>query len=174
MLLLVGIDGRNHNLLKRLAHLDVHLTTQGEHHRGDALSHLHASLEVEVDGCLVGNGEHVEMHAIALTTQVLIELVGIEGCKGREQFGYGHQTGVERLIGRALVVAHLLTPEAFAVEAHIPVGEIVVDELVDESAGASGIEILQLVVDTLDERVHTRENPAVDLGLFFLRLRCNR
>ena len=174
MLLLVGIDGRNHNLLKRLAHLDVHLTTQCKHHRGDALSHFHASLEVEVDGSFVGNGEYVEVHAIALATQVLIELVGIEGCKRREQFGNGHQTGVERLIGRALVVAHLLTPEAFAVEAHIPVREIVVDKLVDESAGASGIEVLQLVVDTLDERVHTRENPAVDLGLFFLRLRCNR
>ena len=169
MLLLVSIDGRNHDLLKRLAHLDVHLAAQGEHHRSDALGHLHASFEVEVDGSLIDGGELVEMHAVALAAEVLVELVGIEGCEGSQEFGNGHQAGVERLVGRALVVAHLLAPEAFAVESHVPVGEVVVDKLVDESSGTSGVEALELLVDGLDERVDARENPAVDLGLLLLR-----
>ena len=78
--------------------------------------------------------------------------------------GHGHQASVERVISRTLVVAHVLAPEAFAVEAHIPVGEFVVDKLLDEASGARGIIAVEFAGHTLDERVQTRDDPAVDLG----------
>ena len=81
MLLLFLIDGRNHNSLQRLTHLDIHLATQGKHHRGNLLSHLHAGLQVLVDLSLISYRELVEMYRIELTAQILVKLVCIERCK---------------------------------------------------------------------------------------------
>ena len=53
--------------------------------------------------------------------EVHVETVGIERGKRRKQSGHRLQTDVKRLIGRQLVLAHLLAPEALAVQPDIPV-----------------------------------------------------
>ena len=46
----------------------------------------------------------------------------------------------------------------------MPVGEFVVDKLLDEASGARGIIAVEFAAYALDERVETRDDPAVDLG----------
>ena len=164
MAALLLVDGGHHDLGQRLAHLDVDLAAQGEHHGGDFLCHVHTGLEVGVDAGLVGLRPAVEVDALQLASEVVVELVAHKRGKRGEQVGHGHQASVERVISRTLVVAHVLAPEAFAVEAHIPVGEFVVDKLLDEASGARGIIAVKFAGHTLDERVETRDDPAVDLG----------
>ena len=148
-----------------MSNLDVHLAAQCQHHRRDALCHIHPSLQIEVDGGFVGFGIEVEVHAVLLATEVFVELVGIERCKWRKQLGDRHQTGVERRVGRAFVIAHILAPETLAIQSHIPVRQVVVHELVDEATCTRRVVVLQLDIDFLDERIDARENPTVDFGL---------
>ena len=112
------------------------------------------------------------MHAVLLASQVLIQLVGIERCKGSQQLADSHQTGVKRLIGRALVVTHLLAPETFAVQADIPVGQVVIDEGVNQSSCPRGVVVLQFFRHLLHQRVQARQYPAVNLRpIWFCRPR---
>ena len=106
------------------------------------------------------------MDALQLPSKVLIELISEEGSKGSHKLGNGHQTGVERLISRELVLAHLLAPEALAVETHVPAAQVVVDERVYQTYGACRVKILHLCGCILDEGVQARENPAVNLWAF--------
>ena len=161
LLLLVG--SRNHDGLQRLTHLDVHLTTQRQHHRGNLLGHLHTSLEVLVDQTLVSYGEAIQMNRVLLTTQILIQLVGIERSKRSQQLSYRHQASIERIVSRTLVVAHFLTPETFAVQTDIPVREVVIDEGVNQSACSCGIIAVQFSRYLLNESIQRAEYPAVDL-----------
>ena len=62
MLLLSLVDSRNHDGLQWLAHLDVNLAAQGQNHRSDLLCHLHASLEILINLCLVGYWELIQVY----------------------------------------------------------------------------------------------------------------
>ena len=64
MLLLLSIDGRNHDGLQRLTHLDVHLTAQRQNHRRNLLGHLHAGFKVFVDLRIICHRELVEMDRV--------------------------------------------------------------------------------------------------------------
>ena len=130
MSLLLCIYGRNHNLLEWLANLDVDLAAQCQHHGRNLLCYGHALLEVVVYGRLIGHWEHIQMYALQLAAKVVIQLIGIERSERREQLGYSHQAGIESLIGTELVLTHLLAPETLAVQANIPVGEVVIDRSV--------------------------------------------
>ena len=172
MSLLGCIYGRNHNLLEWLAHLDVHLAAQCQYHGGNLLGDGHALLQVVVDGCLVGYWEVVQVNALQLATQVVIQLVGIEWSERSQEFGNGHQTSIERLVSAELILAHLLAPETFAVQANVPVGEVVVDESVDQATCTGWVVASQLLVNALDEGIERRENPAVDLWALLCRHLC--
>ena len=121
VLTLCVVDGWNHNLCERLAYFDVHLTAQSQYHRGDALCHIHTCFEVEVDGCLVGSRPLVEVNAFFLAAKVVIKFVGIERCERCDELCHCHKAGIECIVSTALVAAHLLSPEAFAVQTHVPV-----------------------------------------------------
>ena len=131
--------------------IDVDLSAQSQHHRSYLLGHSHALLEVLVDSRSTRFGELLEMNALLAAAQIHVELVGIEGCKGCYQLGHSHQTGVESVVSRALVGTHLLAPETFAVEAHIPVAQVVVDKLVDKTACARRVVAVELGTHSLDE-----------------------
>ena len=61
--LMVGlVDDGDHQTLQGLTHLDIDLTTQGQHHRADALRQVHAALEALVDLLTAGGGEVCQMH----------------------------------------------------------------------------------------------------------------
>ena len=152
MAFLGGVYGGNHDLLEGLAHFDIDFAAQCQGHRSDLLCHLHPRFKLAIDSLFVGFGEFNQMHGAGpvdlFAAEVFPQLVGIERCEWRQQFGHGHQAGVERLVCRTLVGTHLFAPEAFAVEPHIPVAEIVVDEGVNESAGSGGIIALEFVIYT--------------------------
>ena len=160
---LLVIDSRYHYLRQWLTDLDVDLTAQGKNHTRNLLCHIHACLEVCVDSLSVDGRPLIEMYALQLTAEVMVELVGKERRKRREEFVDNHQTGVECVVGRAFVGAHLLTPEALTVQTHIPVGQVVVDEGVDETAGACRVVVVELFLDALDKAVELGDNPTVNL-----------
>src|SRR5699024_2025121 len=51
------VEHRYEDLRQRLAHLDVHLAAQGEHHRGDTLGYGHHLFQFRVYQRSVGRGE---------------------------------------------------------------------------------------------------------------------
>ena len=98
--------------------------------------------------------------------QVGVETVGIEGRYRSDQHGYSGQTAVKGLIGREFVCVHLLAPETFAVEAHIPVREVVVDKVAYRSGRFGRFVIVKSLFDSLYQSVERRENPSVDFRTF--------
>jgi len=163
VLTLLLIHGGNHDLLKRLSHLDIHLATQCQHHRGDLLGYCHALFQIFIDERGIGNREFLQMNRLQLSAQVAVKFVGIKRSEGCQQLGDSHQTGIKRVVSSYLVIAHLLAPEPFAVQSDVPVAEIVVHEIVDEAAGTCRIIAVELGSHSLDQRVETRKNPAIDL-----------
>ena len=95
--------------------------------------------------------------------QVTIETIGIEGCDGGHQLGHRLQTGVERLISRQLIGCHAATPETSTIEPHVPVAQVVVDEVRYGAACAGRIVRIQIAVHVLDERVEQRQDPTINL-----------
>ena len=95
--------------------------------------------------------------------QVAIETIGIERCDGRHQLGHCLQTGVERLISRQLIGCHATAPETSAIEPHVPVAQVVVDEVRYGATRAGRIVRIQITVHVLDKRVEQRQDPTIDL-----------
>ena len=115
------------------------------------------------------------MHRVLLAAQVTIESIGIERCKGSNEPGHGHQAGVKGIVGRTLVIGHVLAPEALALGVYIPVRQIVVDKGVNVATSARGVEVVHLNRHVLDKCVQTRENPTVNLcSVSMQRLSRNR
>ncbi len=90
------------------------------------------------------------------------ELVGVEWRIWSHKAGYRHQAGVEGLICSQFVGRHPSTPETLAVEAHIPVGEIVADKFTDFTGTFCKVIIVQSGLHILNQGVEQRENPTVD------------
>ena len=107
---------------------------------------------------------HAQGFIVGICRQVAVQAVGIEGGDGGHQTGHSGQTAVERLVSAEFVVVHIAGPEAFAAEAHIPVGEVVDDEGGDEAAGTCGLVVLEGFGHAGDERLEFGEYPAVHFG----------
>ena len=83
--------------------------------------------------------------------KVGIELVGIEWSDWCHQPSHGLKTCIECLICRELVGSHLSSPETLAVEAHIPVREIVAHEGLDQSSGYCRLVGVVVLIHLADE-----------------------
>ena len=116
-----AVNGRDHQRLKGLLHFDTLLATQGKNNGGDTLSNIHTFFEVFIDKSSIEYREHIQMNAIQRATKVFIQLVCKERREGCQHFSYGHQTLIQGLISSQFIVVHLLAPEAFFIQAHIPV-----------------------------------------------------
>ena len=103
------------------------------------------------------------------SNQVTVELVSIEGRNGRHQTSHRDQAAVEGLVGGELIRSHLTSPEAAAREAHIPVTELLGDEVPNRTSGTCGLVVLEVAVYLDDEAIQRREDPAVDLGTLSVR-----
>ena len=103
------------------------------------------------------------------SNQVTVELVSIEGGNRSHQTSYRDQAAVEGLVGGELIRSHLTGPEAAAREAHIPVTELLRDEVPDRTSGTCGLVVLKVAVHLEDEAIQRREDPAVDLGTLSVR-----
>ena len=169
------VNGRNHQRLQRLLHGNAFLLTQWQHDGGNALGNAHTLFEVFINESSIELREFIQMDAIQSATEVFIQLVGKERSERSQQLGNGHQALVQGLISSQLVVVHLLAPEALLVQTNIPVREVFVDKSIDESSGTCGIITVHLLLNTLNQRVQTRENPTVKLRtLADGNLRCLR
>ena len=137
----------------------------------DVLSHLHTGFKFGINQCLIAYGELGEVdrnHLVAAShgNQVAVEHVGIERCDGRHQLGHRLEASIEGLISRELIFSHTTTPEAFAVEAHIPVRQVVVDEIGYQSASLGRLVVVVAGIHILHQRIEQGQNPAVYLGTF--------
>ena len=153
MCLLYIIYGRNHNLLQWLTNLDVHLAAQCQYHRSNLLGDGHTLLQVGIDSSLISYWELIQVYALQLAAQVVIQLVCIEWSEWSQELSHCHQTGIESLVSTQLILAHLLTPETFTVQTNVPVREVIVYESVDETASTGWIVASQLSVNALDEGI---------------------
>ncbi len=163
------VEHRNDDLLQRLAHFDRDLAAQGQHHRRELLGRGHHLLQIRVDQCRVGLGEGRQVDRFVVVTaahgvEIAEDAVGNERCERCREQCHGLQTGVERLVGRQLVGGHLTAPEALAVEAYVPVGEVLAHEFLDGAGRRRGVVVLQTARYLGDQRVQERDDPAVDLG----------
>ena len=129
---------------------------------------MHLLLKILVNECFVSLGEEGEVNAFSLFThyggQVAIEAVGIVGSDGRHEVTHGEEAFVECLISRNLILCHFACPEAFAVQAHIPVREVVRHEGFNQATRTCRFVFFIRRRNTLDERLEFGENPTVDFG----------
>ena len=127
---------------------------------------MHLLLEGGVDHALIDCGELREVYRLGATIshsgEVAIELIGKEWRNRRNEESYGFKASVECLICRQFVGSHFSCPEALAVESHIPVAEIVADEVGDCAGSLCRLIVFKLAIDFSDERIEQRDNPAVD------------
>ena len=99
--------------------------------------------------------------------QIAVEAVGIERRVRCHKLGNGLEAGVESCVRCLFVSIHLSAPKTLAVEAHVPVREIVLYKIRDSSSGFGRFVCLVRLSDFLDEGVEFGEYPSVDLGIFF-------
>ncbi len=171
MCTLFFIHYRYHDALKRLADFDVHLAAQCQYHGSDVLCHLHADFQFLVYHFLLIFGELGKVygnHIVASRScnQVGIEHISIERSDGCHQLSHGFEACIECLECRELVLRHTTAPETFAVQADIPVGEVVVHEFGNETSCFRGLVFIVAGIHVLHQRIQYRENPTVYLRAF--------
>ena len=83
----------------------------------------------------------------------------MNGRERREQLRHGDEAVLQRVERGAVAL-----PEPPAREAHVPVGEVDVDERGDRAAGGGGVERLEALGDLGDRRAQARADPAVEVG----------
>ena len=98
--------------------------------------------------------------------EVKVELVGIEWSEWSKQLGNGLKAYIQSLVCREFVGAHLLTPEAFAVQSDIPVAEVVVYEILYQSSGTGWVVVVHFSLHTLYQRMQHGKYPSVNLRAF--------
>ena len=106
----------------------------------------------------------------ACAYQVAIEAVGIERSIRCHELGNGLQAGIERTISSLFVGIHLAAPETLAVEAHVPVREVVLHKIADSSSGFGGFVGLVGFRHLTNEGVEFGQDPAVDFCKVFSTL----
>ncbi len=104
--------------------------------------------------------------AAGALVKVAPDALGDEGRKGCGERRHGLEAGVKRLIGREFVFGEAAAPEAFAVQAHVPVREVFAHEIGDRTRRRGGVVVLQTRRNIFYERIQQRDDPAVDLGPF--------
>ena len=88
--------------------------------------------------------------------------VGHERSDRRHQATDLQQSLVQRVLAGSLVVAVGLVPEPAARASHIPVGEVINDEVLEPPAGLVEVPRLEVLVVRLCHRARLRQHPAVE------------
>ena len=156
ILCLFSIDCREEKRLEWLTHDDLRVLADRKHERSDCLCECHLTFERCVGLTCHREVGKVYAHLIvsaAHRIKVGIELVGIEWSDWSHQSSHGLKTCIECLISRELVGCHLSSPETLAVEAHIPVREIVAHEGLNQSSSYSWLVCVVVLVNLADECV---------------------
>ncbi len=148
------VKHRYHQCGKRLTHADIHLTAQCEHHRRDILGEFHPLLKLLV--ALSGYREQSQMNRCSLVAESHRSEVSVKAV-GEERRNRSHEqcdrlkARIQGLISREFILIHFSAPEAFAVEAHIPVAEIVIDKIIYGAGSLGGLVIVKRLLHFTDE-----------------------
>ena len=109
------------------------------------------------------------MDGFCIWNKVEIESVHIERSYWGSQDCDVLKDLIEGLVSAELILIHASAPETLTSETDVPVAEIVAHELLDETAGESDVIIFVCSLHVLDQGVHQRDDPAVDLRPFSIR-----
>ena len=169
MLLERRVEHRNDDSRQRLTHFDTHFAPQGEHHRRNLLGQRHLLFQIGIDQRGIARREIAQVNRrVAVTTADGIQVrkypIRNERRERSGQLRYGLEAGVQRLIGRQLVARQSAAPEPFAVQPHVPVRQVLADELLNRAGGGSRIVGLERIGHRAHERMKQRDDPTVDLG----------
>ena len=104
------------------------------------------------------------MYTLRLRNEIAPELVAIERRDGGAQQCDRLENAVEGFVCGLFVGSESAAPEAFAVQADVPVGEVVADEGLDEAAGQGDVVVFVGGAHVAYEAVLQRDDPSVDLG----------
>ncbi|OPZ67600.1 MAG: hypothetical protein BWY83_02568 [bacterium ADurb.Bin478] len=153
---------------QRLAGLDRRLVAQRSTQKDHSPDQIHARFQfliAIVEQRVAGNRIGGQMHAdrlIGLTVgQIAENLLADERRQRRHEPADDHQALPERLIGGALVLAHLCFPEPAARPPHIPVGQIIQHETVEAAAGFGQIVPLHIFIHFFRQSRQRRAQPAI-------------
>ena len=135
------------------------------------MRHLHTGFQFLVYHFLLILGELGKVYGNDVVAsgnfgQVGIEHISIERSDGCHQLSHGFEACIECLECRELVLRHTTAPETFAVQADIPVGEVVIHEFGNETSRLCGFVFIVAGIHVLHQRIQHGENPAVYLGTF--------
>ncbi len=169
---LVGVADPHQHLGERLAELHAGGGARRPAQLDDPLQRPHVAQQVLVTQLRPGGGPGRQVHARLgvgphRELEVAVDLLRGERRHRRHQLGHRHQGLVERRVGgegvgrvgrRGVGAA----PEPPPVAAHVPVGELVHDEVADGTAGRRRVEVLEGVGDLSLERLEARGEPTVD------------
>ena len=162
-------SGHEH-LCQWLAYFHLCLVAQREHKRCELLSGGHPEFEIAVDRRCVDVREIGQMDRCGRSWtsvgKIAVEAVAVERRYGSYKFRQRQQAGVQSLVCSHFVTVASAAPETLAVEAHIPVGEVVADKVVDSAGGTGRLVVFEGFGDSSDEGVEQREYPAVGFGTF--------
>ena len=139
MSFLLFIYHRNHDTLQRLAYLDIHFAAQCQYHRCNILCHLHAGFQFLVYHFFLifrefGKMDRNYIVASCCCNQVSIQPVCIERRYRSHQFGNCFETSVQCLISRQFILCKFTTPETFTIQANIPVGQIIIHKIRNQTS----------------------------------------
>ena len=139
MSFLFSIHYRNHDTLKRLANFDVHFTTQCQYHRSYVLCHLHTGFQFLVYHFFLILREFSQMNRNHIITscssdQIRIQTIGIERRNRRHQLRNCFKASIQCLISRQFILSKFTAPETFTVQTNIPVRQIVIDKVRDQTS----------------------------------------
>ena len=95
--------------------------------------------------------------------QILIQTIGIERSDRSHKACYGLKTGIECLVCRQLVGAHIRAPETLAAETNEPVAHVVDNELLNETTGLCWLIVVEACVHVLHKSIEFRDDPTVKL-----------
>ena len=167
MLLLRFIYHRNHDTLQRLTNLDVDLTTQSQYHRSHILCHLHTSFQFCINQVFIGYRELGKVNRYYLVTsghcnQIHVQTVCIERSNRCHQLSYRFQASVQGLVSRQLISWHGTTPETFTVQAHVPVTQVIVYKVCNQTASLCRFVIGKASIHILNQWIQQWKNPTVN------------
>ena len=107
--------------------------------------------------------------------QVAIEAIGKERCNRCHQFAGSQETSIERLVSAQLILRHRTGPEAFTIQTHIPIREVVGNESIDQATGFRRLIIVQSCRYFFHHCIEFAQYPTINFrALTKVYLRCVR
>ena len=149
---------------QRLTNAALGAFAQGTAHLDQTHHQLHRVFERTIDQGRLCLRQQLGVHRSRVGGQSQPDRLGHEGRERRHQQRHGLQCSMQGVEAGITIRSPLTLPEARAVAADVPVGDLVDDELLQGTTGASEIVVSQLGAHIDDRRLRARHQPTINLG----------